>query len=80
MCEVQSVCGVHFYVGVSCLSSRYLAWCVSSHVQFCAGMLNTYYMPPAFFCVHYGVCVCYLCVAVWIDPLCVISDLNFTAG
>lgn len=33
-----------------------------------------------FVCVHDGVSVCYLCVAVWIGPLCVVSDLNFMAG
>lgn len=68
---------MHIYVGVCCLSSRYLAWCISSHAivrKFAEHILYA----PSFICVHNGVCVRYLCV--WIGPLCVISDLNFMAG
>lgn len=40
---------VHTYVGAYCLTCRYLSQCIGSHVLFCTGLLNTYYMPPALF-------------------------------
>ena len=48
MCLRMRAC-VHIYVGVCCLSARYLAQSVSSHVQSCAGLLNTYYMLSVLF-------------------------------
>lgn len=40
---------MHIYVGVHCLSSRYLTRRVSSHVPFGASLLSTYCTPPAMF-------------------------------
>lgn len=72
---------VHIYVGVYCLTSPYLPRRVSSHVPFCTSLQNALYGHQLLFvCAHNGAVACYLCVAVWIGPLCVVSDLNFMAG
>lgn len=76
LCLRVSAC-VHFYVGVYCLSPRYLTLCVSSHVHRFAEHIR---YAISFVCVHSSASVCYLCVADWLGPLCVISDLNFMAG
>lgn len=77
MCLRVRVC-VHIYVGVYCLSSRYLKRCVSSHV---ASLLNALYAADF---VSTMVLVCFICmcvcVSVWKGPGCIVSDPNFIAG
>lgn len=80
MCPESVGTCVHIYVGAYCLSCLYLARRVSSHVQLCADLLNTYSVPPALF-----VCGTVLARVIFESlfgkgPLCVVSDLNFMAG
>lgn len=62
---------VHIYVGVCCLSTRYLARSVSSHVQSCASLLNTYYTPSVLF-VYATVLVCVVFLLLFGEALSVL--------